>query len=223
MSINRTFITNSSSLHVGAQNIVGAFPTDTTAAQVRNFFKPTGASAMSASTAYASGDIVSIDDFEVTAFFKVKTAISSETFDTLPSMSSLFESPMFDFYSAEVPNVSSIGDLSNESTVVDLMQFGRAFKEKLTGQLDGGQLDNEIFWVPGNPIHNWLRNTSESGERTVAGIAWRATDSVPDAQVYLAAFNSFVSSFSISTAFDEAGKATIAFPVDGKEHFYSLA
>ena len=43
-----------------------------------------------------------------------------------------------------------IGTLSNEATVIDTPTFGEQYRGKLRGQLDGGQLDAQLYWAPRN-------------------------------------------------------------------------
>ena len=112
-----------------------------------------------------------------------------------------------------------IGTLSNEATVIDTPTFGEVYRGKLRGQLDGGQLDTQLYWAPRNPFHQELRRLSESGKEIYVGIKWKnqAGDNAGDSEfVY---FDSFVSSFGIDTTFDDVAKVSMTLVVDGAEHF----
>ena len=79
------------------------------------------------------------------------------------------------FHSAQVPLVMEIGTLSNEATVIDTPTFGELYRGKLRGQLDGGQLDSQLYWAPQNFVHELLRTLAENGESLSVGIKWNRT------------------------------------------------
>jgi len=120
---------------------------------------------------------------------------------------------------AAVPNVMEIGTLSNEATVIDVPTFGEAFKGKLRGQLDGGQLDAAIYWAPRDSKHLALREYAEDGTAVTVGIRWKPSATAADADTELVIFDSFVSSFGIDTSFDDVAKASTTLVVNGAEHF----
>ena len=120
-----------------------------------------------------------------------------------------------------VPLVMEIGTLSNEATVIDTPTFGEVYRGKLRGQLDGGQLDAQLYWAPRNPLHQELRSLAESGAQIYVGIKWNSDANATDSEfVY---FDSFVSSFGIDTTFDDVAKVACTFVVDGAEHFASAS
>ena len=118
-----------------------------------------------------------------------------------------------------IPLVMEIGTLSNEATVIDTPTFGEVYRGKLRGQLDGGQLDAQLYWAPRNAFHQELRELSESGTQVYVGIKWNSDASATNSEfVY---FDSFVSSFGIDTTFDDVAKVSMTLVVDGAEHFAS--
>ena len=122
------------------------------------------------------------------------------------------------FLSARVPLVMEIGTLSNEATVIDTPTFGEVFKGKLRGQLDGGQLDAQLYWAPRDFVHKKVREFAQDGTATLCGIKWtNASGASADAEYVI--FDSFVSSFGIDTAFDDVAKASATMVVDGSEVF----
>ena len=123
------------------------------------------------------------------------------------------------FVSAQVPLVMEIGTLSNEATVIDTPTFGELYRGKLRGQLDGGQLDSQLYWAPQNFVHSLLRDLAENGESLSVGVKWNRTADGADSEYVV--FNSFVSSFGIDTTFDDVAKVSSTFVVDGREHFAS--
>ena len=72
-----------------------------------------------------------------------------------------------------VPLVMEIGTLSNEATVIDTPTFGEIYRGKLRGQLDGGQLDAQLYWAPRNDVHAELRTLAETGQEVYVGIKWK--------------------------------------------------
>lgn len=117
-----------------------------------------------------------------------------------------------------VPLVAEIGNISNEATVIDTPEFGKKFKGKLRGQLDGGSLDAQLYWAPRDATHILLRDWAENGTAIHVGIKWKSTASDTSDAEYVY-FDSFVSSFGIDTAFDDVAKASATFIVDGTEYF----
>ena len=112
-----------------------------------------------------------------------------------------------------------IGTLSNEATVIDTPTFGETYRGKLRGQLDGGQLDAQLYWAPRNTFHQELRTLAETGVPVYVGIKWNSDSTATNSEfVY---FDSFVSSFGIDTTFDDVAKVSMTLVVDGAEHFAS--
>ena len=118
-----------------------------------------------------------------------------------------------------IPLVMEIGTLSNEATVIDTPTFGETYRGKLRGQLDGGQLDAQLYWAPRNEFHQELRTLAETGTPVYVGIKWNSDSTATNSEfVY---FDSFVSSFGIDTTFDDVAKVSMTLVVDGAEHFAS--
>jgi hypothetical protein len=122
-----------------------------------------------------------------------------------------------------VPLLMEIGTLSNEATVIDTPTFGDTFRGKLRGQLDGGQLDCQMYWAPRNTVHLRMREMAENGTALSVGIRWKPTADAVAASQELVVFNSYISSFGIDTTFDDVAKVTATLIVDGAEHFASGA
>ncbi len=112
-----------------------------------------------------------------------------------------------------IPNVMEVGSLSNEATVIDTPTFGEAFKGKLRGQLDAGQLDAQLYWAPRNAVHLAMREAATNGTSCSFGIKWKS-DAAGTAAEYVV-FDGFLSSFGIDTSFDDVAKASSTMIVDG--------
>ena len=121
----------------------------------------------------------------------------------------------------EIPLVMEIGTLSNEATIIDVPTFGEEFRGKLRGQLDGGQLDVQLYWAPREAVHLAIRQFAQRGTAVSVGIRWRPTSDAAAADTELVVFDSFVSSFGIDTTFDDVAKVSATMVVDGAEHFAS--
>ena len=113
-----------------------------------------------------------------------------------------------------VPLVAEIGSISNEANVIDVPEFGAAFKGKLRGQLDAGQLDSVLYWSPRDAAHLSLRNAAETGSVVWVTVKWIDTSTAVNSVEYVT-FKGFVSSFGIDTSFDDVAKANATFVIDG--------
>tara|TARA_B110000902_G_scaffold178536_1_gene202429 strand:+ start:234 stop:1055 length:822 start_codon:yes stop_codon:yes gene_type:complete len=112
-----------------------------------------------------------------------------------------------------IPNVAEIGSLSNEASVIETPTFGDAFKGKLRGQLDAGQLDAQLYWAPRNSTHLAMREAATLGTACSFGIKWKS-DAVGTTAEYVI-FDGFLSSFGIDSTFDDVAKASSTMIVDG--------
>ena len=217
MAITDQFVTSFSELYIGTQVALplGATPSDSA---VKGFFAPSGSVAVSASVAAAA--VIAFTDTRtgIISYFK-NTTVSSITLtsDEQASLEMIANKTGLDLLSSRIPLVMEIGTLSNEATVIDTPTFGETYKGKLRGQLDGGQLDTQLYWAPRNGIHELLRTYAENGTAVNAGIRWLADKDATTGE--LVVFESFVSSFGIDTTFDDVAKASPTLVVDGAEHF----
>jgi hypothetical protein len=218
MAINNKFVTSFSELYLGAPVTAGGI----TESAVDSWFNaPTTSPVAAASTAVAVGEFchlastTGVSDLKV--HFKNSTAASiSPTAADLTAVGLLGLG--FTVEHCKVPLLSEIGSLSNESSVIDVPEFGERFKGKLRGQLDGGQLDATLYWAPREPAHLLIRELASSGAAIAAGIRW-LPDDLSTSKGELVVFNSFVSSFGIDTAFDDVAKVSSTLVVDGAESF----
>jgi hypothetical protein len=112
-----------------------------------------------------------------------------------------------------IPNVMEVGSLSNEATVIETPTFGEAFKGKLRGQLDAGQLDAQLYWAPRNSTHLAMREAATNGTACSFGIKWKSDAAGSNAEYVV--FDGFLSSFGIDTSFDDVAKASSTMIVDG--------
>ena len=224
-NITDQFVTSFSELHINAATVANNI-SDT---NVRNFF--TGGVVASTFDADANlitlgttteaevvalGDVAFVRDTTGTAIYFDVSAISSILTTAVADLDALVLLGAV-FVGAQIPLVMEIGTLSNEATVIDTPTFGEQFRGKLRGQLDGGQLDTQLYWVPRNFVHSFLRNLAESGTALSVGIKWNSDSAGTDSEFVV--FNSFVSSFGIDTTFDDVAKVSATLVVDGAEHF----
>ena len=224
-NITDQFVTSFSELHINNATVSTSIG-DTA---VRDFF--TGGVATAADVVITLGTTVvitvgTIADptlIEVTDttgtkvyFTFIGTEVATAVYSTIADIAAVSG---VTFHSAQVPLVMEIGTLSNEATVIDTPTFGELYRGKLRGQLDGGQLDSQLYWAPQNFVHELLRTLAENGESLSVGIKWNRTASGTDSEFVV--FNSFVSSFGIDTTFDDVAKVSSTFVVDGAEHFAS--
>ena len=150
-------------------------------------------------------------------YFKNTSSAEITLLDTEPQ--AIAETEGMSFMLARIPLVREIGTLANEATVIETPTFGERFRGKLRGQLDGGQLDSALYWAPENLMHKFIReHFAINGTSHGLGIRW--TNAAGDgADEQLVVFNSFTSSFSIDTTFDDVSKANTTFVVDGNENY----
>lgn len=218
MAINNKFVTSFSELYLGAPITVGGI----TESAVDSWFSAPGTSPLAASgTAVAAGEFchlvstTGVEDLNV--HFKNSTSGSITPAAGQVTVIGLLDLG-FTLEHCKVPLLSEIGSLSNEASVIDVPEFGKRFKGKLRGQLDGGQLDATLYWAPREPAHLLIRELASSGAAIAAGIRW-LPDDLSTSKGELVVFNSFVSSFGIDTAFDDVAKVNSTLVVDGAESF----
>lgn len=224
MAITNKFVTSFSELYIGdttTQTLATASDAD-----VQAFFAPT-ATALTVDGAtlnpLTSGNFYSAVDPLTGNTIYWKANATDATGLAYADVTAVDADAELDFFSAKIPLVAEIGTLSNEATVIDTPEFGEKFKGKLRGQLDGGQLDSSIYWAPRDFVHLKLRAFAENGCPTAVGIKWQPSTedcgSGASTDAELVVFNSFVSSFSIDTTFDDVAKAAVTLVVDGAETF----
>ena len=216
-NITDQFVTSFSELHINAATV----STNIAVADVRNFFTGGTDSAVAldivAGGTVAIAAVVEVTDTTGTKLFFANNTTSIVTVAASTTLTTL--DGQLTFVGAQVPLVMEIGTLSNEATVIDTPTFGELYRGKLRGQLDGGQLDSQLYWAPQNFVHEFLRGLAEDGNSLSVGIKWNRTASGTDSEYVV--FNSFVSSFGIDTTFDDVAKVSSTFVVDGAEHFAS--
>lgn len=213
MAINNKFVTSFSELFIGPETL-SETPTD---AQIRGFFADASAAASAGSVA-AGASVYIVDATGLKVNFTNNTS-SSITLASTDIASATALDAKLTFTGAQVPLVAEIGTLSNEATVIDTPEFGKVFKGKLRGQLDGGSMDAQLYWAPRNFVHVKMREYATNGNAVTFGIKWKPAANSVAADSELVVFDGFVSSFSIDTAFDDVAKASTTLVVDGAEHF----
>ena len=163
-NITDQFVTSFSELHINASTV----STGILAPAIRNFFTG-GTSSATAFTfpatavAVTDGEILEVTDVTGTKLYFVNSGTTAITVTDLTAFIALAQTT---FVGGQVPLVMEIGTLSNEATVIDTPTFGELYRGKLRGQLDGGQLDSQLYWAPQNFIHELLRTLAEDGELT---------------------------------------------------------
>ena len=227
MAIIDQFVTSFSELYVGESSLITATSAVT---DVRDFFIPTATTLVLGSDTATVADggttpfiVVVTDELDNLVYFTYSGSALAAGAANFASVEALNATTGFAFRSAQIPLVMEIGTLSNEATVIDTPTFGELYRGKLRGQLDGGQLDTQLYWAPRNFVHSLLRSFAENGTAVSAGIRWLPTANAAVADTELVAFESFVSSFGIDTTFDDVAKVSSTFVVDGREHFASGA
>ena len=221
-NITDQFVTSFSELYIGDKTVIGDTYGDfDTEANVRAFFDGgTTAAVEVTATSIAADTTVFVLDSGIKIWLKNTTASAVDLSSVDLDVDSIIAAGLV-FVSAQVPLVMEIGSLSNEATVIDTPTFGEVFKGKLRGQLDGGQLDTQLYWAPRNFVHKLMRTYAQDGNEVIAGIKWKTAASGGDSEFVL--FDSFVSSFGIDTTFDDVAKVSSTLVVDGAEYFASEA
>ncbi len=220
MAILNKFVTSFSELYLGGpidnDNSVGGIDS---ADVVTWFTVPSGSTAVANVTgAVAAAAVIHIPGNTFTHVYFKNNTTSGITLTSDLSVAGLLASGL-DLEYAKIPLIAEIGSISNESTVIDVPEFGERFKGKLRGQLDGGQMDTTIYWAPRETNHILVRELAQTGKAIGAGIKWKPDDISTASE--LVVFNSFVSSFGIDTAFDDVAKANTTLVVNGSESFGS--
>ena len=234
MSINTTVQANWNTIYIGKKetlNLASQYNSASTDAAKANIIKDIARPATAVvvtqgtvSLSVASNAYVYIDDKdnEVRMYFKNTTAASialpissGNTRHTFEGLSAVVG---MEFWSSEIPFLKTMGDLGSESTVIEGTQFNKTFKIKSQGQIDGGSLDGEMYFVPGNAIQKWMRARHSAGEAVSICLRYQGAKDAADANSHFVAFDSFVSSNDRKAPFDDFATSSVVFPCNGQQY-----
>lgn len=117
-----------------------------------------------------------------------------------------------------VGEVQNLGDLELSANVIEVSQYGSAYKSKLVGQKDSGTIDVALNWVPDSSAQAaqaLMQSSYSSGAKVYFVIVWA------DASTGLAAceFSGYIQSYSISQPLEDVVTVNVSINIDGAVTF----
>jgi len=111
-----------------------------------------------------------------------------------------------------ITNIQSIGELTDEKTIIDVQEYGVAYLRKLVGTANAGPIEILLNLDPSDTSHQYLIASYKSGARErftleLTNAAGDKGDSV--------VFNGFIGSKSLGNDFDSARTVSLSIAIDG--------
>ena len=111
-----------------------------------------------------------------------------------------------------ITKVQSIGELTDEKSIIDVQEYGVAYLRKLVGTANAGPMEVLINLDPSDATHQYMINSYKLGTRErftleLTNAAGDKGDSV--------VFNGFVGSKSLGNDFDSARTVSLSIAIDG--------
>lgn len=112
--------------------------------------------------------------------------------------------------------VQSIGELTDEKTIIDVQQYGQKYLRKLTGTSNAGPIEFVVNLKPTDSSHQAFISAYDSGTTLYFWLIMHTplgygTGAVGD----YVAFKGFVGSKTVSNEFDAARTMTFSIAIDG--------
>ena len=111
-----------------------------------------------------------------------------------------------------ITNVQSLGELSDEKTIIDVQEYGAAYLRKLVGTANAGPMDVTVNFDPSDPTHIFLLNSYKNGTQEQMRLVMNNADGSAGNFVE---FYGFVASKSQGNEFDAARTMTFSIAIDG--------
>lgn len=115
-------------------------------------------------------------------------------------------------YDTEITNVQGIGELSDESTIVDVAQYGVKYMRKLVGSATAGPIEVVVNLDPSDASYVLLEEYYTEGTKTKAKL--EMLDGSQSKGHYVT-FDCLVASKSFSNEFDGVRTVTFSLVIDG--------
>ena len=112
----------------------------------------------------------------------------------------------------EVTHVQSVGELTDEKTIIDVQEYGVQYLRKLVGTASAGPLEVIVNLDPSDTSHQYLLNSYKLG--TQEDITLELTNAAGDKGDRVT-FKGFVGSKSIGNDFDSARTVSFSIAIDG--------
>lgn len=112
----------------------------------------------------------------------------------------------------KITEIQSIGELTDEKTIIDVQEYGAAYLRKLVGTANAGPLEVVVNLDPSDVTHQYLLNSYKLG--TQERFTLELTNAAGDKGDKVV-FNGFLGSKSIGNDFDSARTVTFSIAIDG--------
>lgn len=111
-----------------------------------------------------------------------------------------------------VTNVQSIGELTDEKTIIDVQQYGVAYLRKLVGTANAGPMDVVVNFDPSDVTHQYLLTSYTNGTQEKFRLVMN--NAAGDKGNYVE-FDGLVASKTQGNEFDSARTLTFSIAIDG--------
>lgn len=112
----------------------------------------------------------------------------------------------------EITHVQSVGELTDEKTIIDVQEYGVQYLRKLVGTASAGPLEVIVNLDPSDATHQYMLNSYKLG--TQESFTLELTNAAGDKGDRVT-FKGFVGSKSIGNDFDSARTVSFSIAVDG--------
>lgn len=111
-----------------------------------------------------------------------------------------------------VTNVQSVGELSDESTIVDVAEYNVKYMRKLVGSASAGPIELVVNFDPSDASYVLLESFYKAGTRFAAKLEMLTSDESAGSFI---TFNALCASKSFSNEFDGVRTVTFSIVIDG--------
>lgn len=112
----------------------------------------------------------------------------------------------------DIAEVQSIGELTDEKTIIDVQEYGVQYMRKLVGSANAGPLELIINLNPAETTHQYLFTAYKNDTRVKFQL--RMTNAANDKGDSVT-FTALVASKSFGNEFDTARTASVSLAIDG--------
>ncbi len=116
-----------------------------------------------------------------------------------------------DLIATEVPEINSLGDLTDEAAEISVPTYNSEYTRTLPGQKTASAFEATLNWSPANTSHAAMKSAYDN--RTKHGFKIQMEDGVGG--TFTAHFEGYVTAFTISNPVDNVRTAAMKISIDG--------
>ena len=130
---------------------------------------------------------------------------------TLGNFTKVFITDAVD-YDTEITNLQNVGELTDESTIVDIAEYGVKYMRKLVGSATAGPIELVVNLNPDDASYQLLEQLYTDSARTKVKLEMLDGKGLNGHHV---TFSGLIASKSFSNGFDEVRTVTFSLVIDG--------